>query len=346
MGGERDELGGERDEAEQDAIAGREREVMPRLAKIDQETLTGLLSKQFDVLTRAQALGCGITNRMLQNRLRAGGPWQVLLPAVYLTVTGTPTPAQRQMAALLYAGPTSVITGPAALLSHHVRGARADVVDVLVPVTTQRKDHEFVRLHRTARVPEQAYVLGEIRYAPLGRAVADAARAMDDIGDVRAVVADVVQRGIVPLERLAEEVKEGPVRGSALLRQAVAEVADGVRSSAEAEFRDLIKQAKLPTPLFNPSLYAGDQFIARPDCWWADAGVAVEVDSREWHLSPQDWERTLARHAAMSARGIIVLHFSPQQIKKEGATITANLRSALETGRARPPLPIKTVPAA
>jgi hypothetical protein len=208
---------------------------MPRLAKIDQETLTGLLSKQFDVLTRAQALSCGITNRMLQNRLRAGGPWQVLLPAVYLTVTGTPTPAQRQMAALLYAGPTSVITGPAALLSHHVRGGRADVVDVLVPVTTQRKDHEFVRLHRTARVPAQTYVLGEIRYAPVSRAVADAARAMADIGDVRAVVADVVQRGIVPLERLVEEVKDGPVRGSALLRQAVAEVADGVRSSAEAD---------------------------------------------------------------------------------------------------------------
>jgi very-short-patch-repair endonuclease len=332
---------------ERDGIAGQERgaAVMPRLAKIDQETLTGLLGKQFDVLTRGQALSCGITNRMMQNRLRAGGPWQVLLPAVYLTVTGTPTPAQRQMAAQLYGGPASVITGPAALFSHSVRVARTDVVDVLVPVTTQRKDREFVRLHRTARMPEQTYVLGEIRYAPVARAVADAARAMDDIGDVRAVVADSVQRGIVPVERLVDEVQQGPVRGSALLRQAVAEVTDGVRSSAEGELRDLIKQAKLPMPLFNAALYAGDQFIARPDCWWADAGVAVEVDSRQWHLSPKDWERTLARHAAMSAHGIVVLHFTPQQIKKEGATVTANLRSALETGRARPPLPIRTVPA-
>jgi very-short-patch-repair endonuclease len=92
-------------------------------------------------------------------------------------------------------------------------------------------------------------------------------------------------------------------------------------------------------PLFNPSLYADDQVIARPDCWWADAGVAVEVDSREWHLSPQDWERTLARHASMSAHGIVVLHFTPQQIKKEGATVTANLRSALATGRGPPPPP-------
>ncbi|HEX4063264.1 MAG TPA: hypothetical protein VHY58_19805 [Streptosporangiaceae bacterium] len=208
---------------------------MPRLAKIDQETLTGLLGKQFDVLTRGQALGCGVTNRMLQNRLRVGGPWQVLLPAVYLTVTGTPTPAQRQMAAQLYAGPTSVITGPAALLSHGARGGRIDVVDVLVPVTTQRKDREFVRLHRTARMPEQTYTLGGIRYAPVGRAVADAARGMHEISAVRAMVADVVQRGVVPLARLVDEVQQGPVRGSALLRQAVAEVTDGVRFSAQAE---------------------------------------------------------------------------------------------------------------
>ena len=318
---------------------------MPRLAKIDQETLTGLLNKQNGVLARGQALSCGISNRMLQNRLRVGGPWQVLLPAVYLTVTGMPTPAQREMAALLYAGPTSMITGPAALFSHGVRVAHTDVVDVLVPVTTQRKDREFVRLHRTARMPERMHVLDGIRYAPVARAIADTARAMDDIGDVRAVVADAVQRGICPLARLADEVQQGPVRGSASLRQAVAEVTEGVRSSAEAEFRDLIKRAKLPVPLFNPSLYADDEFIARPDCWWADAGVAAEVDSKEWHLSPQDWERTLARHAAMSAHGIVVLHFTPQQIKKEGATVTANLRSALETGRARPPLPIKAVPA-
>jgi hypothetical protein len=317
---------------------------MPRLTKIDEETLTGLLGRQFDVVTRSQALGCGITNRMLQNRLRVGGPWQVLMPAVYLAVTGVPTPAQRQMAAQLYAGPTSMVTGPAALFIHKVQPASTDVVDVLVPVTTQRKDREFVRLHRTARLPEQTYVLGEIRYAPVARAVADAARAMDEIGDVRAVVAGAVQKGAVQLAELVDEVQQGPVRGSAFLRQAVAEVTDGVRSSAEAEFRELIQRAKLPAPLFNASLYAGDQFIARPDCW-ADAGVAAEVDSREWHLSPQDWERTLARHATMSAHGIVVLHFTPQQIKKEGATITENLRAALETGRARPPLPIRAVPA-
>lgn len=217
-------MGGERDGS---AAPEREGSVVPKLAKIDQETLTGLLDKQNGVLARGQALSCGITNRMLQNRLRIGGPWQVLLPAVYLTVTGMPTPAQREMAALLYAGPASMITGPAALFSHGVRVAHTDAVDVLVPVTTQRKDREFVRLHRTARMPERMHVLDGIRYAPAARAIADAAREMDDIGDVRATVTDAVQRRICPLARLAEEVQQGPVRGSASLRQVVAEVTEG-----------------------------------------------------------------------------------------------------------------------
>src|SRR5260370_5442685 len=70
-------------------------------------------------------------------------------------------------------------------------------------------------------------------------------------------------------------------------------------------------------PLFNAKVYAGKDFIAKPDGWWPAAGVAVEVDSKEWHLSPEDWQQTMSRHARMSAHGIIVLHFTPRQIRTE-----------------------------
>ena len=42
----------------------------------------------------------GMTTSALRQRLRAGGPWQRLLPGVFLAVTGTPTTEQRSMAAL------------------------------------------------------------------------------------------------------------------------------------------------------------------------------------------------------------------------------------------------------
>ena len=102
--------------------------------------------------------------------------------------------------------------------------------------------------------------------------------------------------------------------------------------------------ARLPTPLFNPSLYDGDTFIAKPDAWWPDAGVAVEVDSRRWHLSPEAWERTMKRHDLMGEYLIIPLHFSPHQIRREPAEVAQRIKGALERGLQRPPLPIRTVP--
>jgi hypothetical protein len=194
-------------------------------------------------------------------------------------------------------------------------------------------------------MPRMVCVAGEISYVLAPRAVADAARGMTDIREVQAVVADSVQRGICPVPRLAEELAAGPVRGSARLRTALAEVADGIRSSAEADLRSLIQQARLPMPMFNPRLFAGETFIAVPDCWWPGAGVAAEVDSREWHLSPRDWERTLARHARMGSHGIIVLHFTPGQIRAHRHEVAAKIRAALAARADCPAIPVRALPA-
>jgi hypothetical protein len=121
-------------------------------------------------------------------------------------------------------------------------------------------------------------------------------------------------------------------------------VAEGIRSAAEGDLRSLIRTARLPMPLFNASLYAGDTFIARPDAWWPEAGVVAEVDSYEWHLSPADADRTRKRHDLMCAAGILPLHFSPSQIRREPAEVVRMIRDALGRGLQRPPLPIRTIP--
>jgi very-short-patch-repair endonuclease len=114
---------------------------------------------------------------------------------------------------------------------------------------------------------------------------------------------------------------------------------------AEGDLRILLRRGRVPAPYFNARLFAGEVFLATPDAWWPDAGVAVEVDSRAWHLSPADWERTLRRHAEMSAHGIIVLHFTPGQIKREPERVLAAIKKALASAAGRPALDIRTVPA-
>jgi very-short-patch-repair endonuclease len=317
---------------------------MGEKTEVDRKTLAQTLRGQHEVIARWQALVSGVTPAALRHCIRTGGPWQIMLPGIYLTITGMATTEQREMAALLYAGPHSVITGAAALRRNGIRAAHSEMVDVLVPVTRRSRSIAFVQIQRTTRMPEQICVSGKIRFAMAARAVADTARVLTSLPEVRGVVAGAVQQGRCPLGLLTRELSQGPARGSALLRAALSEVADGIRSAAEGDFKDLLKRARLPTPMFNARLYDHETLIAIVDCWWPRARVVAEVDSREYHLSPEDWERTRRRHARLTAQGILVLHFSPYEIRTEPEVVVARIRSALAAGHARHPVPLRALP--
>jgi very-short-patch-repair endonuclease len=295
-----------------------------------------LAASQYGVITRAEAGQCGLTPRMVEHRIRPDGPWRRLLPGVSLTQTGEPGREQLLMAALCHAGEGSMVTGLAALRRHGVRVPETEVVDVLVPHARRRSSRDFVMVHRTTRMPATPWADGPIRYAPPARAVADAVPGLSRLDDVRAVAAGTVQRGLCTVADLAAEVALGPRRDAGRLRAVLAEVADGIRSPAEADLRSLIRRGALPAPLFNARLHLGPQLLAVPDAWWPQAGVAAEVDSREWHLSPQDWEQTMLRHARMTAAGLLVLHFSPRQVRTAPGEVLAAIAAALRAGRPVP----------
>jgi hypothetical protein len=278
----------------------------------------------------------------ISHRVRDGGPWQRLLPGVYLTQTGKPTADQRHMAALLYAGPLGAITGLSALRRYGLAAGTDQLVDVLVPLSRRRVDRDYVRLQRTARVPSHVVVQGKIELALPPRAVLDAGGHLAAQADLRALLAGAVQQRLCTAMELRSELSLGRYRNAAQIRAVLAEISTGIRSAPEGNLIDLIKRAGLPMPLCNPDLYLGEQFLARPDAWWPDVGVAVEVDSRKHHSSADDWQRTMSRHTRMTAAGIRVLHFSPAEITTQPEVVIAAIRETLATGA---PIPrIRTVP--
>ena len=185
------------------------------------------------------------------------------------------------------------------------------------------------------------------RYALPDRAVADTARLLTDLREVRALVGYAVQDRHCAIDQLARELRLGGRANGALLRRVIAEVTAGVRSAPEAELRDLIVKAGLPAPLFNPRLYLPNgRFLACPDAWWPEAGVAIEMDSREWHLAPADWERTMNRHSDLGQHGIVTLHVTPHQLRTNPEAVARKAANAYKTGTTRPRLDILTLPAA
>jgi hypothetical protein len=313
---------------------------MPKLSAYDAVQLRQLLRFQFDVITRAQALECGIPPATLARRLAPGGSWQKLLPATYLTVTGRPTLKQYLVAALLYGGPDSVITGPAAIRLHQLRSPGPKLIDVLIPWNVKRQSTDFVRIQRTRRMP-RCYTTGPVRFAWVARALADAARTFTSLDDVRAVVAEAVQRRACTIAEIGIELEEGSRQGTRHLRTALAEVRAGARSAAEAKFLKRLERSDLPMPEFNVTLLAPDgTFIAEVDAWWAEPGVAAEVDSVEYHFYRSDWLKTDARHGRMLKHGILPHHFAPSRIETDWAAIYDELKSSIAQGLRRPRLPI------
>ncbi|RJK97800.1 hypothetical protein [Vallicoccus soli] len=296
--------------------------------------VAALLASGQHVVTRSRLLALGMSSDTIRHHVTTADDWQWLLPGTYLLRRGTPTWHERATAALAYAGPGALLSGGAAAHLHGA-GDRPEALHVLVPHARRRKDCRFVRVERTRRLPDPVDRSG-LAVAPLARALADACRASTAPRSTRALVVAAVQRGC-PLDALRRELEEGPIKHSALLRSVLEEVGAGVRSIAEVDARRLVRRARLPEPLWNADLLdLQGRFLARPDGYWPEVGVAWQIDSREWHTSAEDWERTLRRHAALASRGVLVLHTLPSQVRTDEAAVLAELARTLESGRGRP----------
>lgn len=318
---------------------------MPKQSEYDKDLLERIIGDQRQIVTRAQALSSGLPHTTIDRKIGVGGPWQALLPGVYLTVTGAPTQDHREIAALLHAGQGSVITGPCAVRRHRLRSPGGSTVDVLVPFAVRRQSMDFVRLHRTLRMPKTWWATGPVRFAEVSRAVADTARQLSSVCDVRSVIYEALQRRACTVEQLITELREGPSQGSSLIRAVLTEAVDGVRSGAEADFRALLIPSRVPQPMFNARLYTPNGiFIAMVDAWWDDAGIAAEVDSRAYHLSPEAQDRDRDRHDKLIAYGVFPLHFSPRRIRSEGGQVLLEIEAAIAKGLLRPRLSIVAVP--
>lgn len=280
--------------------------------KIDLDTMFG---NQRGLATRRQLLAAGLDDEDIRRQLRATR-WQRVLPGMYANNTGAVTLEQRRIAATLFTSPSAQVTGIAALTWLGFHHLPADpLIHVLVPHTLRRCSRGFLRIQRTLRLdPEPRQASGYL-VCSAARAVSDACRGLSEIRSVRAIVAEAVQRSFTTIAVIEEELALAGTSRTALLRRAVREVGSGARSAPEVDLQDTLRPATLPRIVWNPRLEALDGTpLPSPDGWIDDVGIALEVDSREYHLSPEDWQRTMRRHNLLASYGALVLHFTPSEI--------------------------------
>ncbi|MEU0082556.1 hypothetical protein [Streptomyces sp. NPDC006274] len=295
-----------------------------------------LARTQDGLATYRQLTTLGCAPSTISDRCRPDGPWRRLLPRVVLLQTGRPSPRQRLHTAVLYAGDHALLTGRAALRLYGVRAAgpreRADTVDVVVSDGRNPRGAGYVRVHRTRRSLQGRRIEG-LPCATPARASADAVPYLADQREVTALLAEVVQQRRCTVPELAEALRAVHRCSDPRVVATMEGLAAGVRSIAESDARAVLRASPIPPPLWNPLLHLADgTFLACPDAYWPHGGVVLEVDSREWHLNPEGWERTMARRNLMTRHGLRVLSVSPSQLRETPGHVLATIQDALAGG--------------
>lgn len=284
---------------------------------------------QDGLLTRQQAALVGVSRSRVRHLVRSGR-WQLALPRVYTTFSGPIGERQLLRAALLYASPGAQLTAATSCRLHGLKYVPGDrsLVHVLVDERRQVASVAFVRVHRTTQLPTPHTKQG-LPVTPVARAAVDACRDTASLRDVRALLCEVVQRGLSTADRLSTAIGAGHSAGSALPRRALADVVGGCRSAPECELLDLLSRSWLPAPAWNLAIRVGpggDRAV--PDARWAEAGLVVEVDSAEWHDYGESAEQTRRRHARLAAMGWTVIPVSPRRLREEPAMVLAEIEAA------------------
>ena len=319
---------------------------MPNTSR-KRKDLIATADAQFGLITARQLAELGV-NTGTTSRRTTGRMWTRVLPGVHLVDGGEPTRLQREFAALLYAGEPSALTGITALRRLGIRALRLqeqrddeaerpEPVHILIPHERRRLSTGYVRVERTHRFPEEPLRKNGLSLAPAPRAVGDAARRLRRESDVRALVAEVAQRRLVTIGQLEEELTAGPRRGSGLLRGAITGVGGGALSVAEIDLAELMSTAGIPNVRYNVALTtASGEFIAIPDAWLDDVGLAIEVDSHAHHAIGHDFERTIRRNARYAAVGVAVDTVLPTDVLRRPGAVLHSIVSARNKAMLRP----------
>lgn len=293
--------------------------------------LRRLAAAQDGIITRRQALDLGMSRSAIRHALGHGQRWQRIVRGVYATFSGPLQERHVIRAALLYAGPTAVVSGSAACRAYGMRYSESGLPLILIDEANSRAPIPIAELRRT-RVPPAAVDVRSFPCASPARAAIDACHEVTDLRAARATLCEVVQRGLATPDELTA-IATQLHRYMTFVRQALTDVSAGCRSAPECELRDLIATSDiLPDPAWNQPL--PDDRSLHPDGCWSEARLVIEVDSVEWHRfgdRPEQTERRRARYAALGYR---VIPISPRRLREDPRSVLAEIEAAYLSGRA------------
>ncbi|MER6788579.1 hypothetical protein ABT330_28885 [Streptomyces sp. NPDC000658] len=338
---------------------------LPQVPPASPRPVRHLSDVQRRVTTAAQLRTQGVAPAEANEQCRPGGPWQQILPGVYLLHPGPPTSEERLHAVLAYAGrdtaaPAGVpaqpgcgephrpvykeamVTGLAALNLHGLSSApplpSLEHIDVLVPRLRRLRSTGFAHVVRTSTLPAPGQATG-IPVAPVPRALADAVAELTDAGVVRRLLTEAVRGGHCEPAAVVRELNDAKLLSRPHVVDAVDSLLAEGRAIAEERLYTMVCEHGLPDPVWNVDLrLPGGPHLGGLDAYWPEHAVAVELDTRAPRQDEDAlWSEYARKREHLERLGITVVYITPKKLRDAMAQQAAVVRTALMASGDRDP---------
>lgn len=278
--------------------------------------------EQFGLITRAQALACGLSRTMITKRL-SSGRWERALPSVY-RIAGSPSSwNQDAMAACLWGGDNATLSHNAAARAWALTGFSTAKVEISIPAP--RTTRMGFKVHRVRKELENDIVrvngipVTSMRWTLLdlaGQRHPRTGLALD-----QAIARNETSLGMMWL--IYEEQWVRGRRGIAILRSLLSERTPGNApddSELERLMDELIRRFALPDPLRQHPIQLPGHPI-RVDYCYPDANLVIETDGYAHHSDREAFTSDRIRDNELQALGWRVLRFTWAQLRFEPAKV-------------------------
>jgi very-short-patch-repair endonuclease/predicted transcriptional regulator of viral defense system len=294
--------------------------------------IADLAGRQQTMIASAQLRELGVSSSAIDRALRRGRLHRVHRGVYSLVAARGRPPLARERAAVLAAGPRAVVSHETAARLHGINmdTRNADGAIHVTVVATHRHPRCGLIVHRTRDLdPAEHHRRNGLPVTSVARTVLDVAPTLGE-----AALAATIDRSLTRTSatKLREAIARHPGRPGT---SRVAALLDPTRpsadtwSAAERRLLALIRQAELPIPEANVSLGR-----YTPDLLWRAERVVVEYDSDAVHSGPAAVRWDTARHNELTAMGLLVLHFTREELGGHQTRLLVQIAAAL--ARARP----------
>ena len=294
------------------------------------QRLASVADAQRARVSSAQLLALGLTHRMVQSRVRAGRLRREH-QRVYAVGHALAVEGAAETAALLAIGEPTALAGRSAAAWWGLIDRRPDQVEIVIPGRAGRR-RAGITVHRSTMLGRGDIVVWN------GLPVTSAARTLLDLAaqgdprDTERALDEALHLHRVSPTKIRELVARTPThRGGKLLLELL-EPGRGrgvTRSKAEQRMLGILRQAGIGDGERNVPL--GPWNV---DFLWRNAGVAVEVDSYEWHSGPAAFKRDRRKDAYLRDHGLDVIRVT-WEMMDEPLPLVARIVRAIAEGASR-----------